>query len=135
MCLVDTNAVSELRKGERASAGVRRFWRAPDGEVYPAAQTVGELRRGVENLRQRGDLEQAVHLENGLNAVVAGYADRILAFDADCAQVWGKRMSPHARPPIDKQIAAIALIHDLAVVTRNVDDFAQAGVRLINPFD
>lgn len=135
MYLVDTNVVSELRKGARANAGVRRFWRALDGEVYLAAQTVGELRRGVENLRQRGDLEQAVHLENWLNAVAAEYADRILAFDADCAQVWGKLMSPHVQHPIDKQIAAIALIHDLAVVTRNVDDFAQAGGRLINPFD
>lgn len=43
-------------------------------------------------------------------------------------------MSPIPQHPIDKQIAAIALIHDLSVVTRNVKDFDGLGVRLVNPF-
>ena len=62
------------------------------------------------------------------------YADRILGFDEECAQVWGRLMSPHHEHPIDKQIAAIALIHDLKVVTRNVNDFRGTGVGLVNPF-
>ncbi|WP_246262447.1 hypothetical protein [Aromatoleum evansii] len=66
--------------------------------------------------------------------VVADYADRILGFDLDCAQVWGKLMSPSPRHPIDKQIAAIALIYDLTVVTWNTEDFESTGVRNINPF-
>jgi hypothetical protein len=44
-------------------------------------------------------------------------------------------MSPHSQHPVDKQIAAIALIHDLTVVTRNVDDFRGTGVKIQNPFD
>ena len=62
------------------------------------------------------------------------YADKILTFDEECAQVWGRLMSPHPAHPIDTQIAAIALIYDLTVVTRNVDDFRETGVGTINPF-
>ena len=44
-------------------------------------------------------------------------------------------MSPHPQHPIDKQIAAIGLLYDLTVVTRNVNDFRDTGVRLLNPFN
>jgi predicted nucleic acid-binding protein len=57
-----------------------------------------------------------------------------LSFDEECAQVWGRLMSPRHEHPIDKQIAAIALIHDLTVVTRNVDDFRGTGTKTSNPF-
>jgi toxin FitB len=135
MYLVDTNVISEARKGKRANPGVLDFWRHVDpADIYLSAQTIGELRRGLENIRGRGDADQAERLEAWLESVVGQYADRILAFDADCAQVWGKLMSPHPQHPIDKQIAAIALIHDLTVVTRNVDDFRDTGVRLQDPF-
>jgi hypothetical protein len=97
-------------------------------------QTIGEIRRGLENILHRGDLPQAKKLEKWLDLVVANYDDRILSFDEECAQVWGRLMSPHHQHPIDKQIAAIALIHDLTVVTRNVDDFRGTGTRVCNPF-
>lgn len=135
MYLVDTNVISEARKGQKANPGVQAFWRRVDaGDIYLSALTIGELRRGLENIRHRGDAVQTRLLETWLELVTSQYADRILAFDADCAQVWGKLMSPHPQHPIDKQIAAIALIHDLTVVTRNVDDFRGTGVRMENPF-
>ncbi len=135
MYLVDTNVVSEARKGRQANAGVRRFWRNVDpADIYLPVQVIGEIRRGVENIRHRGDLAHAVILEKWLDLVVSGYAERILAFDADCAQVWGRLMSPNRQHSIDKQIAAIALMHDLTVVTRNVHDFAGTGVAVKNPF-
>lgn len=135
MYLVDTNVISEARKGRNANPGVQAFWRGADpADLYIAVQTIGEIRRGLENLRQRGDGAQAKRLAAWLDIVVTDYADRILDFDLDCAQVWGRLMSPHPQHPIDKQIAAIALIHDLTVVTRNVDDFSGLGVRLDNPF-
>lgn len=135
MCLVDTNVISESRKGAKANPGVQAFWQSVDSDrLYLAVQTIGEIRRGVGNIRRRGDADQARRLEGWLDQVVTGYADRILDFDLDGAQVWGALMSPHSQHPIDKQIAAIALIHDLTVVTRNVDDFTGTGVRLSNPF-
>ena len=135
MYLVDTNVISESRKGIKANPGVQAFWRAVDSDsVYLSVQTIGEIRRGVENIRNRGDSSQALILEEWLNVVVTEYADRILAFDERCAQVWGRLMSPHNQHPIDKQIAAIGLIYGMTIVTRNTDDFVGANVQLINPF-
>lgn len=136
MYLLDTNVVSELRKGARANSGVKAFFsnlRAED--IYLSVQTIGELRRGVEHIRGRGDFAQADLLENWLTDLLNEHGRRILAFDVECAQVWGKLMSPNPQHPIDKQIAAIGLIYDLTVVTRNIADFGFAGVRLLNPFD
>jgi predicted nucleic acid-binding protein len=73
-------------------------------------------------------------LEDWLGLILTDYADRTLNFDADCAQVWGRLMSPHGAHPIAKQIASVALINGLVVVTRNVDDFSSTGVELLNPF-
>lgn len=135
MYLVDTNVISEARKGKKANPGVQEFFRTTDhADLYLSVQTIGEIRRGLENIRHRSDLLQAKKLEKWLDLLVADYADRILSFDQECAQVWGSLMSPHHQHPIDKQIAAIALIHDLTVITRNVDDFRGTGVGVKNPF-
>ena len=135
MYLVDTNVISEARKGKKANPGVQKFFKAIEAEdLYLSVQTIGEIRRGLENIRHRGDLPQAKKLEKWLDMVVADYDDRILSFDEECAQVWGRLMSPRHEHPLDKQIAAIALIHDLTVVTRNVNDFRGTGLSLKNPF-
>lgn len=135
MYLVDTNIVSEARKGGKANAGVLAFWRSADTDsLYLSAISVGDIRRGIENLKHRGDLKQAGLLEQWLDTITQEFSQRILNFDADCAQVWGKLMSPHPQNAVDKQIAAIALIHDLTIVTRNSGDFAGIGVKLLNPF-
>ena len=79
-------------------------------------------------------MPQTRKLEKWLDLVVTDYADKILSFDEECAQVWGRLMLPHPGHSIDKQIAAIALIHDLTVVTHNVDDFRGTGVAIMDPF-
>lgn len=135
MYLVDTNVISDARKGKKANPGIQKFFQAIDAaDLYLSVQTIGEIRRGLENIRHRGDMPQARKLEKWLDLVVTDYADRILGFDEECAQVWGKLMSPHHEHPIDKQIAAIALIHNLIVVTRNVNDFRGTNVKIENPF-
>ena len=137
MYLIDTNVISEARKA-RANPGVVAFFNAVDSAnepVYLSAITVGELRRGVELIRHRGDGDQAEALENWLSTILSEFADRILVFDADTAQVWGRLRVPDSNNALDKQIAAIALVNDLTVVTRNTTDFKGTGFRLINPFN
>lgn len=137
MYLIDTNVIGELRKHQRCNPGVRAFFtqaalmRQP---LYISVVTVGELRRSIELCRHRGDHEQADALERWFNNLLHDYAPHILEFSTTCAQVWGKLRVPHPEKSIDKQIAATALTFGLTVVTRNVGDFADTGVSVLNPF-
>lgn len=137
MYLLDTNVISEIRKGKKADKGVQNFFTGVISEkisTYLSVITVGELHRGVEIIRHRNDLQQADTLEAWLSKVLAEYEDNILDFGKEAAQIWGYLRVPHHENSLDKQIAATALVHDLTVVTRNIDDFSSTGVRLINPF-
>ena len=137
MYLIDTNVISEMRKGARANLGVRDFFATAVSEGLPAyvsVVTIGELRRGVELIRHRGDIGQAGTLDVWLAQILVEYQDCILEFGEEAAQVWGRLRVPHPENALDKQIAAIALVHDLTVVTRNDKDFARTGVRFRNPF-
>ena len=88
----------------------------------------------MELIRRRGDADQAERLEAWLESVVEQFGERILPLDADAAQVWGRFRVPDPDHALDKQIAAIALVNDLTLATRNVADFEGLGVRLTNPF-
>ncbi len=137
MYLIDTNVISEARKRAKANPGVIAFFEtvaASDEPVFLSAISLGELRRGVELIRRRGSADQARRLEAWLATIVDSFGDRILAFDADAAQVWGYLRVPDPDHALDKQIAAIALVNDLILVTRNVADFESSGVKLANPF-
>jgi hypothetical protein len=137
MYLIDTNVISEARKRAKANRGVVAFFEtvaASGAPVFLSAISVGELHRGVELIRRRGDADQAHRPEAWLATVVDSFGDRILAFDADAAQVWGHLRVPDPDHALDKQIAAIALVNDLTIVTRNVADFEGSGVKLANPF-
>ena len=137
MYLVDTDVISEARKGERANAGVRTFFRSASRDNTPlflSAITIGELRQGTELIRHRGDRPQAARLERWLDRVTSEYTDSILPFDEETAQVWGRLRVPHPENPLDKQIAATALIYNLVVVTRNSGHYDPTGVRVVNPF-
>jgi hypothetical protein len=135
--LVDTDVISEARRGAKANAGVRSFFARALGEgadAYLSVVTIGELRQGVEKIRHRGDTSQARKLERWLLQLTSIYADRILALDEEIAHVWGRLRVPNPENPLDKQIAATALIHSLVVVSRNVAHYAPTGVRVTNPF-
>lgn len=137
MYLVDTDVISEIRKGTKANSGVREFFETAgrDGmNLFLSVVTIGELRQGVERIRHRGDGRQATLLEQWLRQVTITYTDAILPIDEDIAHVWGHLRVPNPENPLDKQIAATALIHDLTVVTRNTAHFGATGVRLKNPF-
>lgn len=138
MYLFDTNVISELRKKVNANPGVKRFFQQAteqDLRGYISVVTVGELRRGVELIRHRGDRVQADKLEAWLQVILGDYADNILEFTVEESQVWGRLRVPHYENALDKQIAATALIHGLTLVTRNVSDYVGTGVKLLNPFE
>jgi len=135
--LVDTDVISEARKREKSNPGVRAFFErvGQEGiELYLSVVTIGELRQGVERIRYRGDHFQAQQLERWLVQVTTAYADRILALDEETAHVWGRLRVPNPENPLDTQIAATALIYDLAVVSHDVAHYAPTGVRVVNPF-
>ena len=137
MYWVDTGVMSEVRKRTKANKGVVKFFRQAaknDTALYLSAVTVGELRRGVELIRHRGDGVQAERLDDWLTLILSQYQDNILHLDENVAQIWGRLHVPYPENALNKQIAATALIHDLTLVTRNEKHFAATGARRLNPF-
>lgn len=137
MYLIDTNIISELRKGHKTNAGVQKFFeKVIQGNlpIYTSAITIGELRRGVDLIYHRGDETQGKLLENRLDTLLYHYQDKILAIDSEIALIWGKLRVPQPDHALDKMIAATGIIYDLTVVTRNTKDFSNTGVRVLNPF-
>lgn len=138
MFLIDTDVVSELRKKDRADKGVLNFfqqYQVESDRCFVSSITVGEIRRGVELIRVRGDVQQAELLERWLLQVKSEFANRILPVDLDVAELWGKLRVPDATNSIDKLISATALINTLTVVTRNIKHFERTGVPVLNPFN
>jgi hypothetical protein len=132
--LIDTNVISELRKGARCNAAVASWLQgAPEGSIYTSVLVIGELRRGIESLRRR-DAAAALALEAWLAEVVREHGDRVLGVDQAVAETWGRLNVPDPLPVIDGLLAATALVHGLTLVTRNVKDVSRTGVSVLDPF-
>ena len=132
--LVDTNVLSEVRKGARANANVRSWLEAlDDGEIFISVLSLGELRRGVESIRKR-DGPQAASLERWLDRLATTHASRILPVDGRVADAWGRLTAARTGSLVDTLLAATALVHGLVLVTRNVKDVAWTGVTYLDPF-
>ena len=133
-CLVDTNVLSELRKGASANADVRRWWNGVGVEdVYISVIVLGEIRRSVERIRRR-DVAQAAVLDRWFDQLETTYADKILVIDARVADTWGRLQVPNPLPEVDGLLAATAIVHDLVLVTRNIKDMQATGARCLDPF-
>jgi predicted nucleic acid-binding protein len=132
--LLDTNVLSELRKGSRANPQVLSWFETvEESELFISVLALGEIRAGIERVRSN-DLIQARTLERWLDRLATTYADRIIPISAAVADRWG-RLSANDRPPVvDGLMAATALENNLVLVTRNTDDVARTGIGTIDPF-
>ena len=131
--LLDTNAVSEIRRGRDPHV---RAWAShvDDVDLHLSVLTLGEIRKGIEGLRER-DPQQADVFASWLAELRRRFAERILPVDGEVAEAWGRLNAVRSRNTVDSLIAATALIHDLTVVTRNTGDFEGCDVRVLNPWD
>jgi predicted nucleic acid-binding protein len=132
--LLDTNVLSELRKGERADANVRRWFGSVDENLlFLSVLVTGEVRRGIEAIRKR-DVRAAAALECWLETLVKAHSDRVLPVDAAIADEWGRLDARGSLPVVDGLLAATARVHDLTLVTRDVKDVARTGIDVLDPF-
>ena len=133
--LIDTNIVSEIRKGSRCDPAVAAWWAGvAEDDLWVSALVLGEIRKGVELARQR-DPQKARALETWLKDLVSDFGDRILPVDAAVAEEWGRMAAVRPVPAIDALLAATARTSGLTLVTRNAADIAGLDVEVLNPFE
>ncbi|MFM9861952.1 type II toxin-antitoxin system VapC family toxin [Pseudoxanthobacter sp. M-2] len=133
--LLDTNVLSELRKGAHINPAVSAWYATIDANsIYLSVLVTAEIRRGIEGLRRR-EPERATTLDEWLEAVIEGFADRILPIDAAVAERWAYLTAGRSFPVVDALLAATADVHRLVLVTRNRADVADLGVAVLNPFE
>lgn len=132
--LLDTNIISELRKGDRANPSVLTWFDGlAEEEIYLSVLTIGEIRRGIESVRRR-DPDSAVALDSWLARLSEEHRDRILPVDRAIAEEWGRMSVPDPLPVIDGLLAATAKVKGLKFATRNVADVESVGVEIVDPF-
>jgi len=132
--LLDTNVISELRKGGRAHPSVAAWAQSVDPlDLGTSVLVLAEIRRGVE-LKRLKDRNQAEKLDVWFARMRDGLADRVLPVDEATAHCWAQLNVPNPLPFIDGLMAATALTRGLVLVTRNLRDVISTGVQTLDPF-
>lgn len=129
--LVDTCVLSEARR--RSAAALEWLKEVDPTSLFLSVLTIGEIAKGIA-VRERTDPVAAASLTRWLDELRRDYADRVLLVDDKVATAWGHLMARRTLPVTDGLIAATACVHNLSLVTRNVADFADAGVDVVNPW-
>jgi len=143
MYLIDTNVISEHRKGPRAHPGVVKFFEAtPNNALYLPAQVIGEIQAGIAKLRRQNDTNAAEGAEIyqlWLGCLLGKFGNHVLRFDYEAASLWGAMLTSERKDPhtIDKQIAAMAIVNNLVLVTRDkqIALAANPAIEVLNSFD
>ena len=132
--LIDTNIISEIRKGATCDRNVAAWYASiDDGDLYLSVLVTGEIRKGIELLRRR-DQAKAAALEAWLSELHATFGDRVLPIDRAVTDEWGRMSALRPVPVIDSLLAATAKANRMTLVTRNDADVAGLGANLLNPF-
>jgi predicted nucleic acid-binding protein len=132
--LIDTNIISEVRKGARCNAHVSKWYASvADEDLFLSTLVLGEIRKGVELARPR-DSGKAAALERWLQDVEAAFGGRVLGIDNAVSDQWGRMSAIRTVPVIDGLLAATALTNGLTLVTRNDRCVAGLGAKVLNPF-
>lgn len=135
MFLLDTNVVSESRRGQRGNPGVVAWFASiAVTDLFISALVIGELRKGIAMSRRRQDYTQAENLDAWLRGLVHLFDERILPVDAAVADAWGQMYAVRNVPIVDGLLAATAKTHGLTLVTRNLSHVQGLGADLLNPF-
>lgn len=132
--LIDTNVISELRRPSPDTGVVQWFSQRPASSLFLSVLTLGEIRKGVEKLKDR---HQQIELIDWLeNDLVIFFSGRILSIDSAVADRWGRLVAGAGRTvsAIDSLLAATAVEHDLILVTRNIKDLEGLAVTTYNPW-
>lgn len=133
--LLDTNVVSELRKGKRCETAVREWFEGiGDDDAYLSVLVVGEIERGIERIRKR-DPKSAARLRRWLSRLSSQFQDRILPVSLQVARVWGIMGARSPIPTVDGLLAATAHVHGLVLATRNIRHIELLDVEWVNPFE
>lgn len=132
MYLVDTNVISEARRGTREAVTWLRS--AKPSTIYLSVLTLGEIMKGAA-MKERVDRHAAGNLAEWLQKLRREHADHILAVTDHIAVEWGRIAALRPRGEVDGLIAATAIVHGLILVTRNVADFNDISVSIVNPWD
>ncbi|MDP6405545.1 MAG: type II toxin-antitoxin system VapC family toxin [Alphaproteobacteria bacterium] len=133
--LIDTNIVSEVRKGARCNTNVASWYASiDDGDLYLSVPVLGEIRKGIELVRGR-DPAKAEVLEAWAREVDTAFGDRILPINSAAADEWGRMSALRPIPVIDGLLAATAKVQQMTLITRNDADVAGLGAKVLNPFE
>jgi len=131
--LLDTNVLSAMRRRGRHPAVTAWFRSVVAADLFMSVLTLGEVRKGIEEARG-ADPAFAQDLETWLQELEREFLERIVPIDQDIAEAWGRMLAVDDRAPVDALLAATALVHGMALVTRNTKDFRARGVPVIDPF-
>lgn len=135
--LLDTNVVSESEQKRPEAKVLAWIGEQAPTSLYLSALTIGEIRKGVERLPSG---PKRAHIKNWIVDVRARFAGRILPLTEDTFSIWGNMYANLqkrgiVRPTLDSFLEVTALEHDLILVTRNVRNFRESSVTILNPWE